>query len=247
MQTCERLQEERKRTALSAADTRFPHWKRALDLSFVLFFAPVWVPLAGLIAIGIKLYSRGPVLFKQERIGFLGKRFICLKFRSMKVGADQTLHKNHLQQLIRNETPMTKLDQQGDSRVFGFGKLLRATGLDELPQLINVLRGEMSLVGPRPCLPYEYEEYPAWARRRFDTLPGLTGYWQVYGKNRTTFKQMIQMDIWYVEHKSPRLDLVIIARTPLVLVRQFFESLFASRKSGPAITQNATLKTPLNI
>lgn len=198
------------------------------------------MPLAALIAIGIKLHSKGPVLFKQERIGYRGKHFVCLKFRSMKVGADQELHKNHLQQLIRNESPMTKLDRGGDARVFGFGKLLRATGLDELPQLINVLLGEMSLVGPRPCLPYEYEEYPEWARKRFDTLPGLTGYWQVYGKNRTTFKQMIQMDIWYVEHRSLKLDLLIIARTPFVLVQQLLESLFASRKGEQAIVQKAT-------
>lgn len=230
MQTCEELRVEPGKIVSSSADASLPRWKRVLDIGCIVLLGPIFIlPLAGLIAIAIKLYSKGPILFRQERIGYKGKHFICLKFRSMKLGADQTAHKNHLQQLIKDGRPMVKLDQRGDSRIFGFGKLLRATGLDELPQFINVLRGEMSIVGPRPCLPYEYEEYPAWAMKRFDALPGLTGYWQVYGKNRTTFTEMIKMDIWYVENQSLMLDLMIIVRTPLVLIRQFVESLFANR------------------
>ncbi|MCS7337954.1 MAG: sugar transferase [Verrucomicrobiae bacterium] len=206
-----------------------PRWKRACDLVLTLLSSPLWLPVAALIAIGIKLHSRGPILFKQLRVGYRGTLFTCLKFRSMKVGADQARHKTHLERLIRSGAPLVKLDERGDERVFGFGKLLRATGLDELPQLINVLRGEMSIVGPRPCLPYEYAAYPEWAKKRFEALPGLTGYWQVYGKNRTTFYQMIQMDIWYVEHCSPRLDFLIIARTPVVVARQFIEMLVRRR------------------
>jgi exopolysaccharide production protein ExoY len=190
-----------------------PTWKRVLDICCVLFVGIILLPMLLLIAIGIKLGSKGPVLFKQERIGLFGERFIIFKFRTMVPGADTAVHETHTATLIENNTPMTKLDSHGDPRVIRFGRLLRAAGLDELPQLINVLRGEMSFVGPRPCLPREYNQYLPWQMERFLTQPGLTGLWQVSGKNRTTFNEMIDLDIQYVRERSPWLDLNIILKT----------------------------------
>jgi lipopolysaccharide/colanic/teichoic acid biosynthesis glycosyltransferase len=131
----------------------------------------------------------------------------------MVVGADTATHERHVGTLIESNGPMTKLDARGDSRIIPVGRLLRAAGLDELPQLINVFRGEMSIVGPRPCLPAEYDQYLPWQRERFHTLPGLTGLWQVSGKNRMTFKEMIECDIRYVRTKSLWLDLKIMLKT----------------------------------
>ena len=172
--------------------TEIPRWKRVLDIVFVLLILPVVLPLAAFIAVLIRLVSDGPILFKQERVGHLGRRFMCFKFRTMYVGAETVTHQGYLHHLINSNTPMVKLDARGDSRIIPFGLLLRASGLDELPQLINVLRGEMSVVGPRPCIAYECDNYLPWQRERFDTLPGLTGLWQVSGKNRTTFVEMMQ-------------------------------------------------------
>src|SRR5687768_2940456 len=128
----------------------------------------------------------------------MGRKFRIFKFRTMKVNAETQTHQNHLKDLISiSNVPMTKMDAQGDPRVIKFGGMLRSSGLDELPQLINVIRGEMSLVGPRPCTQYEYEQFQPWHKQRFRTLPGLTGLWQVSGKNRTTFNEMISLDIRY--------------------------------------------------
>jgi lipopolysaccharide/colanic/teichoic acid biosynthesis glycosyltransferase len=121
---------------------------------------------------------------------------------------------------MNSDTPMLKMDSRRDPRIIPFGLFLRASGLDELPQLINVLRREMSLVGPRPCLPYEFDNYLPWQKERFETLPGLTGYWQVSGKNRTTFVEMVQFDIDYARRRSLGLDLLIMVRTvPALLVQ----------------------------
>ena len=200
-----------------------PRWKRFLDILLILLILPVLLPLGLLIVIIIRLVSAGPILFQQERVGYLGKRFMCLKFRTMYVGVDTTSHQGHLKQLIESDVPMMKMDAQGDSRIIPFGVLLRASGLDELPQLINVLRGEMSLVGPRPCLPYESEKYLPWQHERFNAVPGLTGLWQVNGKNRTTFAEMIQMDIKYSRTKTLWLDFKIIFKTVPALVIQMWE------------------------
>ena len=178
------------------------------------------------IALGIKLVSPGPVFFKQERIGRRRKRFACLKFRTMKVGTNTLPHQQHLKELLKSDAPMTKMDAAGDSRLIPFGTLLRATGLDELPQLINILRGEMSLVGPRPCTAYELASYQPWHYARFDALPGLTGLWQVSGKNRTTFTEMINLDIGYVTNRSLWMDLKIMAATFSTLVSQVREVRF---------------------
>lgn len=197
-----------------------PAWKRILDFVCIIVGLPGALFLMLLIAAFIKLVSRGPILIRQERVGLRCKRFGCLKFRTMHVGADTNVHREHLNHLLRSDRPMVKMDSTGDPRLIRFGAILRATGLDELPQLINVLRGEMSIVGPRPCLPYEFELYEPWQCERFDTLPGLTGLWQVRGKNRTTFAEMINLDIQYARTKSLWLDLQILAATFGTLVGQ---------------------------
>lgn len=190
-----------------------PVWKRALDLSLVLLCAPVWIFVGLALALVIKLGSPGPVFFTQRRIGHRGADFTLFKFRTMKVNAETDSHRAHTRDLIESDKPMVKLDAKSDPRLIPFGGLIRASGLDELPQLLNVLRGEMSLVGPRPCIPYEYECYEPWQRRRLDAVPGLTGLWQVSGKNRTTFQQMVKLDIEYSERQSLLLDLSIMAKT----------------------------------
>jgi exopolysaccharide production protein ExoY len=205
--------------AFAADSARIPLWKRVLDISCVLIAFPSLLPMLLLIAIVIKVGSKGPVLFKQERVGLLGKRFIIFKFRTMTAGTNTSVHEAHVASLIETNGPMTKLDAHGDARLIPLGQMLRAAGLDELPQLINVLRGEMSLVGPRPCLPSEYNKYLPWQRERFRTLPGLTGLWQVSGKNRTTFNEMIDFDIQYIRMQSLWLDLKIILKTiPALMV-----------------------------
>jgi lipopolysaccharide/colanic/teichoic acid biosynthesis glycosyltransferase len=201
-----------------------PRWKRVLDIVFFIAALPAVLLLMLIIATLIKLVSRGPVLLRQERIGFRCRRFTCLKFRTMHVGADTAVHQRHLTELLKNNRPMVKMDAAGDPRLIRFGALLRASGLDELPQLINVWRGEMSLVGPRPCLPYEFDQYEPWQRERFDTLPGLTGLWQVRGKNKTTFTEMICLDIDYARTKSIGLDLKIMAETFSTLAAQLRDS-----------------------
>lgn len=199
-----------------------PAWKRVLDCALVLLAMPLLVPLVIVIAFIIRRNSPGPALFQQKRIGFRGEAFMCLKFRTMHCGAETVSHQGHLQQLINSDAPMTKLDANGDSRIIPFGKFLRTAGLDELPQLINVLRGEMSLVGPRPCVAYEVEKYLPWQRERFNAAPGLTGLWQVSGKNRTTFTRMMELDIEYTRRKNLWLDLKIIFMTiPALLVQMW--------------------------
>jgi lipopolysaccharide/colanic/teichoic acid biosynthesis glycosyltransferase len=168
----------------------------------------------------IKIVSPGPVLFRQDRIGYRGKVFTIWKFRTMHVNADPTPHRDYVQELINNENIMTKLDNGKDRRIIPFGNLLRATGIDELPQLINVFLGDMSLVGPRPCLSYEVQEYSHWQMRRFDAVPGLTGLWQVSGKNRTTFKEMMRLDIGYTKKRAFLLDMIIFLKTIPAIVRQ---------------------------
>jgi lipopolysaccharide/colanic/teichoic acid biosynthesis glycosyltransferase len=147
---------------------------------------------------------------------------MIFKFRSMKVRAETSMHEWYFERLMRGEIPMTKLDTD-DPRIIPWGRVLRATGLDELPQLFNVLRGEMSLVGPRPCTPVEFANYQPSQQERVNALPGLTGYWQVKGKNKTTFQEMIEMDLFYIKNASLRLDLWIIAKTPIALLRQVYE------------------------
>jgi lipopolysaccharide/colanic/teichoic acid biosynthesis glycosyltransferase len=197
-----------------------PTWKRILDILCIIAVSPVLVPVMATIALIILCGSRGPVLFRQIRVGHRGRPFECFKFRTMKAGASTAAHQAHLKDLIKSDAPMVKMDAKNDPRLVPGGWLLRATGLDELPQILNVLFGEMSLVGPRPSIPYEAEQFLPWQRERFNTLPGLTGLWQVSGKNRTTFSEMMQLDIQYVRTKSLWLDLFIMLRTFRALVIQ---------------------------
>lgn len=201
-----------------------PLWKRALDISCLLVAFPTVLPLMLMIAGLIKLVSPGPVFFKQERIGFLGRRFMCLKFRTMRVNADTNVHQNYVKGLIKSDAPMVKMDNKGDARLIPLGWLLRASGLDELPQLLNVLKGDMSLVGPRPCTPSEFAEFENWHKQRCQALPGLTGLWQVSGKNKTTFTEMMKLDIYYARNSSIWLDLRIMLRTLPVLFSQLQET-----------------------
>jgi len=204
--------------------SELPEWKRVLDIAFIVLTAPLWLPIFLLIVLWVKMVSPGPIFFRQERIGYLGRRFMILKFRTMKVNVDTGVHERHLEQLIRSNVPMTKLDLSGDPRIIPGGRILRATGLDELPQLINVLLGEMSLVGPRPCTPNEFKSYKVSQLERVNALPGLTGYWQVSGKNKTTFSEMIDMDIYYTKNQSLLLDLTIILKTLPALLTQVLET-----------------------
>jgi len=219
------------------APVRNLHFKRVLDVLLILLAMPLLIPLALLVVLLIRSGSRGPVLFRQERIGFQGRSFMCFKFRTMFVDADTAAHQGHLLQLMNSNTPMMKMDSQGDPRIIPFGLFLRASGLDELPQLINVLRGEMSLVGPRPCLPYEYGQYLPWQKERFKTVPGLTGLWQVSGKNKTTFVEMVQLDIMYARHRTLGWDLKIILMTVPALVIQLVETRRSRKASSRAVLQ----------
>ena len=226
--------------------TSVPRWKRFLDVSVVLAAAPILLPLMIAVAILVRIVSKGPILFRQERVGHLGQRFMCFKFRTMFVNADTTIHQGHLDHLMDSDTPLVKMDAKGDPRIIPFGKLLRAAGLDELPQLINVLRGEMSLVGPRPCLPCEYDRHLDWQKERYNTLPGLTGLWQVSGKNTTTFNQMIRLDLEYDRNKSLWLALTIMLRTiPAVItqVREIMSNRNNKKLSGrPTLIVGSPLK-----
>ena len=203
---------------------RLPRWKRILDLTLVLASLPVWLPVMLVVMILIKVGSSGPIFYRQERVGYRRGLFMIFKFRSMKVNAETSSHELHLASLMGNNSPMTKLDAAGDPRLIPLGRIFRATGLDELPQIFNVIRGEMSLVGPRPCLPYEFQRYEPWQQERVNAAPGLTGYWQVNGKNKTTFSEMIDMDIYYSQNMSLSLDLGIIFKTIPAIIQQVLEA-----------------------
>ena len=225
--------EERRMTGL-------PLWKRALDCSIILILAPALVMFGGVVALAVACGSSGPILFRQRRVGHKGREFTCYKFRTMHVGAETDSHRGHTTRLIKSDTPMAKLDARRDPRLIPFGAAVRAMGLDELPQLINVLRGEMSIVGPRPCIRYEYELYEPWQRRRCEAVPGLTGLWQVSGKNRTTFNQMVRLDIEYSQRSSLWLDVTIILKTLPALWRQCLDIRALKRKESPSSTKDIT-------
>src|SRR6266516_614077 len=203
---------------------RVPGWKAGLDITCILLSLPVWLPLMILLMLATRIASPGPIFYRQERIGFGGRHFFIWKFRTMKLTAETQTHERYFENLMRVDCPMTKLDAYGDPRLAPFGRILRASGLDELPQIFNVLCGEMSLVGPRPCTPKEFAHYEPWQRERVNGLPGLTGYWQVNGKNKTTFNEMITMDLFYLKNMSILLDLKIMLKTCAVIAEQLFES-----------------------
>jgi len=192
--------------------------KRIIDIALSSLALSVLLPLFLLIAAAIKLSSKGPVLFRQERVGHFGKRFMFLKFRSMRLSNESTIHKEYVRKLITGslgvpENGIFKI--QNDPRVTPVGRILRKSSLDELPQFWNVLMGEMSLVGPRPPLPYEVEVYDLWHRRRvLEAKPGITGLWQVTGRSRTCFDDMVRLDLHYTQASSLWLDLKILLQTP---------------------------------
>jgi exopolysaccharide production protein ExoY len=223
-----------------AASAQVPSWKRILDVTCILVSMPFWLPIVILLTIWIKLASSGPIFFRQERVGHRGKRFMILKFRTMKVNVETQSHERYLEQLIHGDRPMTKLDASGDPRIIPGGRILRAMGLDELPQLLNVLRGEMSLVGPRPCTPHEFSRYQVWQHERVNAPPGLTGYWQVNGKNKTTFTEMINMDIYYTKNMSLLLDLMIMVKTFPAVITQVIETRIARRVQTEARAGNGS-------
>ena len=185
-------------------------------------------PLFLLIALAIKASSKGPVLFRQQRVGQHGRQFTFLKFRSMHANNDSGVHKEHALKLIAGEWEGDRLTGKSegvykltnDARVTRVGKLLRKTSLDELPQLLNVLKGEMSLVGPRPPIPYELAAYQTWHRRRVvEVKPGITGLWQVTGRSRVKFDDMVRLDLRYAASWSPWLDAKILLLTPLAVIK----------------------------
>jgi lipopolysaccharide/colanic/teichoic acid biosynthesis glycosyltransferase len=178
-------------------------------------------PLFLLISLLLKLTSPGPVFYRQKRLGELGVAFTFLKFRSMHVANDSKIHRDFTQNLIRGNSGVLNgvYKIQNDPRITGLGRILRASSLDELPQFINVLMGQMSLVGPRPPIPYEFECYQLWHRRRIlEARPGITGLWQVHGRSRTSFDEMVRMDLQYIKNRSLWVDLKILLKTPFAMV-----------------------------
>jgi len=194
--------------------------RRTLDLALSVALLVVLAPLLLIIALLVRLDSSGPAVYRQRRVGLRGREFSVNKFRSMRSNADQKRHRDYVNQLITSEAE----SEEGlyklvvDDRITRVGRFLRRWSLDELPQLWNVVRGEMSLVGPRPVIPYEVECYPDWYHGRFAVKPGLTGLWQVSGRNEKTYEEMVALDIEYAQRRTIWLDLSILLRTVKVVL-----------------------------
>lgn len=190
--------------------------KRALDITIAVTLLIVLFPLLGVIAILVRFSSPGPILFRQQRVGRDGRLFCFYKFRTMFDGNDASEHRSYYSQLVRGQAPARngayKLTY--DQRVTPLGRRLRRLSLDELPQLFNVLKGDMSLVGPRPPIPYEVDAYGPRELARLSVTPGMTGLWQVSGRSTLTFREMVELDLRYIARWSLLLDLVILLRTP---------------------------------
>jgi lipopolysaccharide/colanic/teichoic acid biosynthesis glycosyltransferase len=201
--------------------------KRCIDIAGSGLALLCGAPVFGAIALAIKATSKGPVLFRQERLGQYGRKFVVLKFRSMRTDCDAKIHEQYVHQFIAGQVedgsgaakkPVFKIQQ--DPRITSVGKFLRKTSLDELPQFWNVLRGDMSLVGPRPPIEYEFLAYEVWHRRRvLEIKPGITGLWQVEGRSRTRFDDMVRLDLKYARAWSVWLDLKILAQTPAAVIQ----------------------------
>jgi lipopolysaccharide/colanic/teichoic acid biosynthesis glycosyltransferase len=201
-----------------------PFWKKCLDRVGSLLLIILLSPLFLLMFVYIKMVSPGKVIFRQKRVGYHGKTFTFIKFRTMHENNDPIAHQEYYKELIRSGQPMEKLDGERDPRIIPGGKWIRKMCIDELPQLINVLRGDMSLVGPRPCIPYEAAEYLRWHAHRFDTLPGMTGLWQVSGKNKLSFEQMVRLDITYANRMSLLFDVKILLLTLPAIAKMVMEA-----------------------
>ena len=202
--------------------------KRVIDVIGSALALIVSMPMLYVVGIAIKVSSKGPILFRQRRVGQFGKRFTVLKFRTMQIDNDRSVHREFVTKLIANEAEPVPSDVDGegvykltnDNRVTRVGRFLRRTSLDEVPQFLNVLMGDMSLVGPRPAVLYELRAYQTWHRRRvLDFKPGITGLWQVFGRSRVKFDEMVRMDLQYATTWSPWLDFKILLLTPLAVIR----------------------------
>jgi len=202
--------------------------KRMMDVTGSALMFVLCLPLLAVIALAIKASSRGPVFFKQQRVGQYGRRFTFLKFRSMYLDNDSSVHRKYIEKLIAGNAERISLNGSGDGvyklandkRITPLGKFLRRTSLDELPQLVNVFWGDMSLVGPRPPIPYELAAYATWHRRRvLQVKPGITGLWQVTGRSRVTFDDMVRLDLHYATSWSLWLDFKILMRTPSAVIK----------------------------
>lgn len=204
---------------------KMPVWKRIIDITVSLTALLILSPVFLFTALYIKLVSPGPIFFKQKRIGYRGRFFTMFKFRTMKVNNNNSVHKEYAKQFINSDKKLVKLDNKKDNRIIPGGRILRSACIDELAQLFNVLRGEMSIVGPRPPIPYEVEEYNTWHINRFDVVPGLTGLWQVSGKHKLTFNQMIRLDIQYRKKFSFLFDLYIMIKTIPTIFGMIVESI----------------------
>jgi exopolysaccharide biosynthesis polyprenyl glycosylphosphotransferase len=196
--------------------------KRIIDVVGAVAALIVSLPLMALIAIGIKCTSKGPVLFRQTRVGYCGKKFTFLKFRTMYLGAVDQTHRDYMKEFINGNNENINMGTQHkpvfkmtkDARITPFGRLLRKTSLDELPQFFNVLAGDMSLVGPRPPIPYEVSEYDHWHKKRvLDVKPGITGLWQIRGRSSITFDEAVRLDVQYARQWSLMLDFKIMLQT----------------------------------
>lgn len=195
--------------------------RRLLDLTVAGTMIVLLSPLLLALAIAIRLDSRGPALFRQRRVGYGEREFTIFKFRSMRTNADPGGHRDYVTALIKGKEEnggRENLYKLVDDRITPVGRWIRRWSLDELPQLFNVISGDMALVGPRPAIPYEVDEYPSWYLDRFAVKPGLTGLWQVSGRNERTYEEMVRLDIEYAERRSLLLDLSILARTPLTVL-----------------------------
>ena len=193
--------------------------KRIFDVTFSFSVLLLTAPLFIVIALLVKLTSKGPVFFRQERVGQHGRRFTLYKFRTMRHNAGDDLHKEYFFKMVRSRKSNGRVYKLvDDPRITPIGRILRRLSLDELPQFINVLKGEMSLIGPRPPIPYETEVYEPWHWKRFQVKPGLTGLWQVSGRNLLPFEKQMELDVRYVEQWSVALDLMILVKTPFVVL-----------------------------
>ncbi|MHC4374403.1 MAG: sugar transferase [Planctomycetota bacterium] len=192
--------------------------KRLFDILMSLIVLVIASPLMLLTALMIKLTSPGPIFFKQQRVGFMGKVFTMYKFRTMEIKTDSGIHQEYVTDLFSSDRPMVKIDNC--HRLIPFGQIIRRLFIDELPQLFNVILGQMSLVGPRPAIPYEVQAYQDWHMGRLLTLPGMTGLWQVSGKNRLTFNEMVHLDIHYAHECSFLTDMKILMMTPIAIISE---------------------------
>jgi lipopolysaccharide/colanic/teichoic acid biosynthesis glycosyltransferase len=211
--------------AAAVAVAAEPRWqaaaRRAIDLVFSTLLIALFSPLLLAVTIAVRLDSRGPAFFRQRRVGLEQSEFTLYKFRSMRLDADPRGHRDYVTALIKGQAEAAPESDRKelyklavDDRITPVGRWIRRWSIDELPQLFNVVLGNMSLVGPRPAISYEVDEYPSWYLQRFSVKPGLTGLWQVSGRNERTYEEMVRLDVEYVERRTLWLDISILFKTP---------------------------------